>query len=233
MHDPSDSEPLPSVARIVADAAPELLGAGVGGALQLAGSDPASSTLAASAVLVALRLDRANWEHAVGRAARTITLAAEQVGSEELLEQRATTNAHRRELTARVLRAAARTPLEDKLPALATVLASGIDPDGRVDEALVLVDALDDLEAPHVQVLQFLTQDAPDEDPARRGFGWLIEQAVDALPGYALVMPAILSTLARHGLGRELGMYGGVNRLAITDLGRRCLDLLSPQSTID
>jgi hypothetical protein len=46
-------------------------------------------------------------------------------------------------------------------------------------------------------------------------------------------MPAILSTLSRHGLGRELGMYGGVNRLAITDLGRRCLDLLNCPSTAD
>lgn len=227
-----DSDPPPSLARIVAEAAPELLGAGVGGALQLAGADPASSTLAASAVLVALRLDRANWQHAIGRAARTVTLAAEQMGSEEL-ERRASADEHHRELTARVLRAAARTPLEDKLQALAKVLASGLDPDGRVDEALVLVAALDDLEAPHVQVLRLLTNDSPDEDPEHRGFGWLIEQTVDALPGYALVMPAILSTLSRHGLGRELGMYGGVNRLAITDLGRRCLDLLSSGSTID
>lgn len=199
--------------------------------MQFAGADPASSTLAASAIAIALRFDRANWQVAVGRAARTLTLAAEKVGSEELLEERASADEHRHELTARVLRAAARTPLEAKLHALAQVLASGIDPDGRVDEALVLVAALDDLEAPHVQVLQLLTQDSPDEVPERRGFGWLIEQTVDALPGYALVMPAILSTLSRHGLGRELGTYGGENRLAITDLGRRCLDLLSLQST--
>jgi hypothetical protein len=186
MSEDSEDAPRQAFSRFLADAAPELIGAGIGGSLQLGGGDPLSGALVGSAIALAMRFDAANWQQSIGRAAYTTQLAADAVGGEQELERLATTDEHRLELTARVLRAAARTPLADKLPALARVLADGLDDDAKVDEAFVLAAALDDLEAPHVQVLA-LFDSAPSEHGDRGITAWEPDQIVSALPTHGQV----------------------------------------------
>lgn len=231
----SDEPASPSLARFIADAAPELWTVGIAGALQAGDVDPVISGLTGTAIGLALRFDRHRFQHAVGRAGYTTHLAAALVGGEQRLERLATADDHRRELTARVLLAAARTPLEQKLPALAKVLAAALDPDGRVDEAVVLAAALDDLEAPHIQLLTLIVQHevAPvlAQYPDTGKAGWNTDQLRDALPQMRLVLPAVIQTLDRHGLvadraDRETYAGTGRARYGATDLGRRCVDLL-------
>ncbi len=226
---PTEDQGKPTLANFVAESTPELVGSGVGGALQLAGADPLTGGLAGTAIALAMRLDRANWQHAVGRASYTTHLAAQAVGGEEALERLATADDSRRELTARVLRAAARTPLAEKLPALAKVLAAGLDGTTTVDEALVLASALDELEVAHVQVLAVIEQEQQDRESEEQEWGWTSAEVLKMLPAHELVMPALLSTLDRHGLvsqevrGRT---YGAAGRRMVTRLGQRRLVML-------
>lgn len=243
-----DGERL-TLAGFLAAAAPELVGSGVSGALQVGGADPLSANAAGTAIALALRFDQLNAKQAVTRAGYVAHLASQEFGHEEL-ERLATSDDIRQELMARVLRAAARTPLEDKLPALARVLADGLRDDAKVDEALVLAGALDDLEAPHVQVLALIVDYATpplrsrfvapmelERNPGVGISGWPSDQIAEHLPQVSLVLPALTQTLIRHGLIREppAGSWpdDGEARLSSTDLGERCLALLRTSVAVE
>ncbi len=145
------------------------------------------------------------------------------------------TDPARIELVARIIEAAGRTTMEPKIRALGRVLALGLLDDTRVDEAIILADALGDLEAPHVHMLRHMNDvpsPASSHEPSEVVLvGWKSDELATALPsGYRSVIPALLSSLQRHGLVDEpaAGAYGGggASRFAPTDLGRTCLDLL-------
>ncbi len=72
-----------------------------------------------------------------------------------------------------------RTPLEAKLRALGRVLADGVrQEDGKAGEATVLATALDDIEAPHIEVLRLLSeQPLPPPKRVRPG----IDQAIGGM----------------------------------------------------
>lgn len=171
------------------------------------------------------------------RAARALEQAAEilDVGI-EILEERATRHDDRLELVARVLEAAARTPLEGKITALAQVLAEGLRDGGSVDEAFVIAAALADIEAMHVFVLHYLAvRPLPPEElwgrPGEAPRGWDRAQLGEALPEVAPVLDGLLAVLEGYGLVRPQtdSTWAGVAALAqhaITPLGRRCLFLL-------
>ena len=163
------------------------------------------------------------------RAALAIEQAAEilEVGL-DIFEERATAYDDRIELLARVLEAAARAPLKEKVTALARVLAYGLDEDGSVHEAMTLAAALADLEAAHIFLLHYLAvSPAPPESPR----GWQASQVADAIPEIVGVVDGLVAVLAGHGLIRDQGgtTYPGSIGPAVwkvTALGERCLLLL-------
>jgi hypothetical protein len=146
--------------------------------------------------------------------------------------ERAAAHDARLELLALVLEAAARTSMEDKIQTLGRVLADGLRDDSHLDEARLLVSMVDDLEAPHVVVLQLVAeQPVPPKsmwttDVGPRG--WERSHLAMALAEYDGIVDGLLAALIRHGTLRTLGdatWDGMANNYShgITPLGLRCL----------
>lgn len=174
------------------------------------------------------------------RAARAVETAAEilDVGL-DILEERTASDDARMELLARVLEAAARAPLEEKIVALGRVLADGLREDGSISEALILAAALADLEAPHISVLKHIVDNpvpprvtwTMEAEPR----GWERSHLTKVIPEAAGVIDGLIATLARHGLLRTLGDetwegVGASSMYGATPLGQRCLLLLGYES---
>ncbi len=172
------------------------------------------------------------------RAERAIQITASIVGGLDVMDRWTATDQVRFTLLAEVIEAAARTPLEIKIQALAEVLAEGLQVDGKAHEARVLTAALADIEVPHVALLRLL-RDTPLPPGDMRGsamgsrkpLGWQPPQLKKAMSNLATIMDGLIAVLAGHGLiqSQANDSFGGVaaaNEFAITDLGRRCLFLL-------
>jgi hypothetical protein len=203
------------------------------------GANPVLATVAGAsgpAIKFVQKISARAIDHRQDRAARAVEKAAEilDVGL-DILEERATSHDARLELLARIMEAAARAPLEEKIAALGRVLADGLRNDGSVSEALILAAALADLEAPHIAVLMYVTENpVPPEsvwttETAPRG--WERADLAKVLPEIAGVLDGLIATLAGHGLLRTLGDgtwdgIGASSMYGATLLGHRCLFLL-------
>ena len=169
------------------------------------------------------------------RAERAIETAASIVGGLDVMDRWTATDQVRLALLAEVIEAAARTPLEIKIQALAEVLAEGLQVDGKAHESRIVAAALADIEAPHIDLLRFLQdRPLPPEEPivsdqsTLTPLGWDAEQLRGALPHLALILDGLIAVLAGHGLiknqgGKTWATVGASSQFAITDLGRRCL----------
>jgi hypothetical protein len=205
--------------------------------------EAAAAGLAPAGVLAVARLATAAWQRRQERAGRALEVAADtlDVGL-DILEQRAQSHDARLELLARVLEAAARTPLDQKVGALGRVLAHGLpnDPPGDeldlVTEAFALAGGLNDMEAPHIAVLEHIAaHPKSDVDMGKEGIepqpGWGVDALREALPAVKSTVSAVVPILAGHGLLRDVtyGGYGGPRqRWEVTGLGRLCLWMLDP-----
>lgn len=126
------------------------------------------------------------------------------------LERMAVRDAATTSLVGRVLAASANAATaQEKIDALGRVLAAGLSDDDRLDEALVLAAALDDPEAPHVQVLAVIAGQvhwskgtAAQVRMVSEGSGWSGDELKRRLRYYRLTIEAVLATLERHGLFR-------------------------------
>lgn len=239
----------------------ELLAAAVGVSLQLATTGTVATVAGAMvppALMAAWRLDQATFAPRLARAGRTIAVASEELGLAvpeiERLSQRdeATTS-----LVGRVLAASANAATaREKVDALGRVLAKALGDEDRVDEALMLARALDDLEAPHVRTLAALGFRSSQPD-ARTGEHWWFARipspdrdhtlsAFTHVAGGEHVASAVLGVLTRHGLVRQetrtrpdpqyLGERNAPplreNVWGITELGTICLNLLDVPSPV-
>lgn len=123
---------------------------------------------------------------------------------------------HTRLLGGLALAAGSRTRNRTKIGALGSALASGVlsEDDARLDEEQLVVRALDDMEAPHIRVLDIIARHVPagrearpyvsggtDEGAPTRS--WTRYQLNEVLPGLASGMHGLLGTLQRHGLAVE------------------------------
>jgi hypothetical protein len=200
------------------------------------------SQLVAPVLKMTLALDKDSWERRGQRGARAVAIAANEAGYEwEEFSQRVRSSDARSELCARVLDAAAHTvDLETKVDALGRVLAMGIRDDAKFDEAVMLADALRDLESPHVRVLEVI-QAAPQPPhgsvaPLAEGVGWTHEHLNATFPELSHVMFPIVNVLVRHALLRDvaagtLAGAGGTARWVTSPLGEQILSVLAPLAT--
>lgn len=173
--------------------------------MQMLGGDPVTSAIGGVMVGLGLALDQVGYVRRAHRAQHVVDVAAPLIGGEVELVRRVLEDDAHLELTMQVLEAAARSAYEDKLRALAKVLAQGLSGD-TVDETRFLVAAIADLEAPHVQVLHAISgHEKPHVADARMaGMGWTIFHLAELLPGYSTLLWTILSTLSLHGLVRDI-----------------------------
>jgi hypothetical protein len=199
---------------------PSALEALVSGGVQLLGSDPVTAAAAGIVIGAGYLIDRARQQR-LGQANAAFSTAQEAMADQDAVAT-ALSSQSRLELTVRVLEAASRAMMKDKIEALGKVLAQGLQA-ATVDEALFITAALADIEAPHVQVLSLV------EPPVSGGTGLTSDDAVASLPGHTLVMDPIIEVLRHRGLIRNgaEGTYGGSPpRYVRTSIGSRCLELL-------
>jgi len=204
------------------------------------GATPALATAVVASAPI-LKLAHRLFASAVDRRQDRASQALEQAAAIldvglEILEERVSGHDVRLELLARVLEAAAKTPLDQKISALASVLAYGLDGEEPPSDALIIAAALADMEAPHIVVLRHIAtvkviQDDLRQDGRQSIRRWTVKQIGDAIPELSDVMYGLVGLLARHGLVRDLGggTYPGTIGPSVwraTALGQRCLFLL-------
>jgi hypothetical protein len=128
--------------------------------------------------------------------------AAEAQGGEtfDVLLEKARQDDSRSDLTEEVLQQATETAAEWKMRALGRALARGLlaDDEAEIDEVHLMLAAIDDLEAPHVRVLQRLYAEGD------RYSGIADYQLATMFPNGVRVLYALLKTLERHGLAGQL-----------------------------
>lgn len=223
-------------ASVAASAAGTTVGLVVAGPAGAAAGGLAAPALQALINFLGLRFERARHQ-----AERVLADAAARNGiSEDDLIGMAEQSSQKTELTAEVVNAAARATTEQKLRALATALARGVQGDDNIAaQERVKVAALADLEPLHIAVMTCLLSRPPHYDseekwqevmrePPNGAYGWLPDEVVEKLPETAPVIDAILAALNRSGLvfDTAIGTVGYKARYAATGFGRQCLDWL-------
>jgi predicted lactoylglutathione lyase len=182
------------------------IGAGTAGAV-----DPVLGA-AATALSPALETALSKVADVLGRsraqqAADTLLDAAAAAGAqtdEEFLEfiEQAVSDKRKQELLARALIIAQDTASRDKRRALGRAIASGTANDGAlVDQEQLFVRVLDDLDVPHIRLLQLMTTvPAHYAQQGQDHRAWMPWSITDADAGLRDVVYALLGTLERHGL---------------------------------
>lgn len=214
-----------------------LLMAGPVGAVAGAASGPA---LEALINFLGLR-----FESARRKATRVVTDAAAQSGvSEDQLIEMAEQSSQKTELAVEAINAATRATTEQKLRALGSSLARGVQgDDNTAAQERITVAALTDLEPLHVAVMKCLLsqppmfksekewQEAMSNHPSG-AYGWLSSEVSDRLPEATPIIDAVFASLNRHGLiiDTAIGTLGYKARYAVTDFGRRCIEWLETKN---
>lgn len=207
-------------------AAPAVIAGGVAELVaHVLGVDAATSALA-PAFEAGIRTLREADRRCAHQIAQAIDIAYHELPDGADLEDMILADQARTELFRRVVQAAGRSTIEEKIPALGRVLARGLPDDDRVDEALLLATALSVMDAPHVQVLGFLGRRAPGDRPPMK------EDLVVLFPKHSRqLLPGLLGTLVTHGLIVEGNPRkpGQMDKWTVTPLGARCVELLLGQ----
>lgn len=161
------------------------------------------------------------WDELAGdsrAAASAVLVAASESASlsPEAMTEAIVRDERRRLLGGLALASGSRTRNERKIRALGLALAEGVLADDRLDEEELIIRALDDLEAPHIAVLELLVGFTPGGDTPRVYTGadrsdpgaprrrWALYQLGEALPQIRTAIPGVLGALERHGLARQV-----------------------------
>jgi hypothetical protein len=192
-----------------AQAAGALLGLVIGG--------PAGALIGAASGPLLVPFAERIWAEfrgdAQARGGVVVGVAAHERGVDlqQLLEQVLAGSEAQQLLAGLAIQAASQTTSHDKIRALGRALANGlVDDEAVVDEQLLLVRALEDLEAPHIGVLNMMaTQHVwaswggaqlQDLHPEQSPMPWTEAKLEAGRPGATLILPTIIGTLERHGL---------------------------------
>jgi hypothetical protein len=132
------------------------------------------------------------------------------------------------------LEAGFNTMAENKVAALAKVLRNNLGDDDKLDLAIVIVAALEDLGPPHVQVLNAMVNDEPirlTSESFAEG-AWPLSGLKVKFPAFAPGLPPIMAGLEHHGIVDGGGWAataseGGPDPVwSATEFGKLCLDYL-------
>lgn len=132
-------------------------------------------------------------------------------------------------LLTRVLFQAGMSGEEEKLHALGATLGRAVSTPEAIDEASVLLTALQDLSAAHIRILSMLTTPPPPFDDTPEGTrlawsGYNIPRRAGLPDGLG---PIVLTGLVNAGLISKEETYDFVGEYHPTDLGRMLLDVLA------
>ena len=213
--------------------------AGIATGLMVAGpAGAAAGAVTVPAAQALLNFLGLRFERSRHKAARVLSDAAAENGTtEDKLIDEANSSSQKSELVAEVVNAAARSTTEQKLKALASALARGVEGDDNVAaRERLIVAALADLEPLHIGVMKCLLSRPPmyssEEDWQRSmlnrpedAHGWLPSEVTENLPEAGPVIGVIIAALERHHLvvDTAIGTVSYEARYMITDFGLQCL----------
>jgi len=193
--DPAEDGPTEAEVAADRELAIQVVVATLSGVAVLGGT--AAGILGAGAAPMALAIAHAAVKRLGGRraehAADTLLDAAEaaSLSLDDFLDG-AVSDDRRHELFARTLRIAQDTARRDKRRALGRALAAGVmGDDARIDEEMLFIRAVDDIDEMHIRLLARLALPAG---------AWTAPSIVQADPGLAGGVHALLGTLESHGL---------------------------------
>lgn len=153
--DPQTREALKAISRIV--------GVGGGAALGYLLHDSTGTVGAMAGEAIGTALERGvdrTMQFQVNQAGRMVSYAAEEarLSADELID--AADDPFRLSLLSQALSAAASTALESKLKVLGRLLVQGLlnEDQAKVDEARLLTAAIDEIERPHLRILNYITK---------------------------------------------------------------------------
>ena len=203
----------------------ELAAAGMG---LLAGGPLGAVVGSASTPIIELVLLREN--RAIRKMEQLVMMVEQLAGvsSEEFLMW-AQQSEGRLFLATMALQAATNARSEQKIQALARVVAENLGDDARLDLASLTVTALAELDPPHIQVLYILVHHVPPDVPAvsHQDPGWSCLALKDRLPGIADGIMPIVAVLSRTGMITETPDSTNERlRWAPTRFGIGCLNYL-------
>jgi hypothetical protein len=209
----------------------QVVGAGVG--FYTAGPLGALSGAAIGAGVVPLLELMAEGQH---RAIKRVQRLADEVTDladlsiEEFTEWARATE-QREALTLAATHAALNAVTQEKLTALARILAENVSDDRDIYVSSLIVKALTDMEEPHILALRALVlEDLPRDPEWNLGpgpEGYAQAQLERRFPHFAEGVPQILATLEAHGIVRT-GLAITQDNMAgqVTAFGKRCLEYL-------
>lgn len=175
------------------------------------------------------QLIRNAFSRRMGRAQRAVEIAAGTAhwSAQELMEA-AFRDDKCIELATRALTAAAASATDERIDALGRALATGLiaADAAKIDEQLLVVNALADMEAPDVRLLLLMNQPGENGRPG----SWHRSKILETAPDLALVVDALLARLSRLGLISDTmpaNTVFGNPTWWVTDFGRLCLSTLA------
>ncbi len=162
----------------------------------------------------------------------TAAAEASSAGSREALMARCRENEELSDFAESVLRLAVAEASRRKTSALGRLLALGLGEDQQteIDEAWLMLNAVADLEPPHLRVLRRL------KDEGTAGKGILDIELARMFPNGLALMYPLLKTLERHGLAGPLSSTsdpGAAVEWGIWEFGVLVLDRLFPEEARD
>jgi hypothetical protein len=221
----ADDRPSPIPGQMAAAAAGAVTGLIVGGSL---------GSVVGAVVVPLFGLVTARDQRGVDNVQLLANEAAQQGGwSDDELAATAAADDRRLALTAAAVRGAFNTLDEDKVRALAHVLAEGLGDDALLDRSWLMVTAIDDLEAPHVRTLAAMVERAGEA--SQPGGVWDLHSLMRALPNLARGTTPILATLTRHGLTNIANTFDGgdIGPWKVTEYGQEVLAYLTDMKAGD
>src|SRR6266567_528387 len=166
-------------------------------------------------------------------------------GMDQLLVE-ATADPRALEMLARSVEAAARSLDDEKIDLLARIFVSGVRDSAKVNEAVILIEALRQLEVPHLRLLTVLSNPGPHLVPGRatedrprtpanmaRIPAWRVEDILTEDPGLRGAFDALVARLYALGFVYDEGS----GRLDyeplwfLTPLGRTCVQYLGDRGS--
>jgi hypothetical protein len=191
-----------SSVEITKKAGAQAIGAGIGLAV---GGPPGAVVGAASVPLIEFLVTR-NERGARNARHFTDLLAAMSGLSPDLISAWASGEEDRQELVGWAMEVAFKARAKRKIEALARVVAENLHDDARLDLSLLVVSALEQLESPHIQLLDVLVNESPATMRKKTGSPertWHCASLKVRLPGLADGIMPLIATLFRQGLITE------------------------------